>query len=176
SRFDYSAKHTRHSVERSLRRLRTDVIDIVSVHSCGDDLDIIERTGVLEQLQRLKEQGVIRAFGISTKTTAGGLAAAGICDIQMLTYSLSDQSQLPVLEACERTGCGVLIKKPFASGHLVAQGSVMSKRAKDSLDLILKQPGIGAAVIGTVNTTHLEFNVDVAKSVLAGTASLETQS
>ncbi|MEM8659408.1 MAG: aldo/keto reductase, partial [Pseudomonadota bacterium] len=39
SRFDYSAKHTRHSVERSLRRLRTDVIDIVSVHSCGDDLD-----------------------------------------------------------------------------------------------------------------------------------------
>ncbi|MEM6580034.1 MAG: aldo/keto reductase [Pseudomonadota bacterium] len=174
SRFDYSARHTRHSVERSLRRLRTDVIDIVSVHSCGDDLDIIEHTDVLEQLHRLKEKGSIRAFGISTKTTAGGLAAAGICDVQMLTYNLSDQSQRPVIEACARTGCGVLIKKPFASGHLAAQSPVISKGAEDSLELVLKQPGTGAAVIGTVNTNHLESNVGVARSVLAANSPLKS--
>ncbi|MFP3526672.1 aldo/keto reductase, partial [Pantoea sp. SIMBA_072] len=43
SHFDFSAAHTRRSVERSLRRLETDRIELVLVHSDGNDLAILEQ-------------------------------------------------------------------------------------------------------------------------------------
>ena len=42
----------------------------------------------------------MRAFGMSSKTVAGGLAAAAICDVLMLTYNLQQREELPVLDAC----------------------------------------------------------------------------
>ena len=44
--FDFSAAHTRRSVERSLKRLETDRIELVLVHSDGNDLDILENSEV----------------------------------------------------------------------------------------------------------------------------------
>ena len=76
SHFDFSPQHIRHSVQRSLRRLNTDVIDILLIHSDGSDLQIIEQTDALDELVQLKNEGLIRSFGMSTKTVAGGLAAA----------------------------------------------------------------------------------------------------
>ncbi len=70
SSFDFSPEHTRFSVERSLRRLGTEVIDIVLVHSDGNDARIIDEFGTLEALADLKQRGLIRAFGMSTKTVA----------------------------------------------------------------------------------------------------------
>jgi aryl-alcohol dehydrogenase-like predicted oxidoreductase len=63
SLFDFSPRHTRGSVRRSLQRLETDVLDLVLVHSDGDDLRIIKECGTLETLQDLKREGLIRAFG-----------------------------------------------------------------------------------------------------------------
>ena len=48
SRFDFSPEHIRFSIERSLKRLRTDYIDMVLVHSDGNDVDIIQKTGCLD--------------------------------------------------------------------------------------------------------------------------------
>ena len=45
SRFDFSPKHTRMSVERSMRRLRTDYLDLVMIHSNGNDRDILLNSG-----------------------------------------------------------------------------------------------------------------------------------
>ena len=57
SRFDFSPEYTRRSVLRSLQRLQTDVLDIVLVHSAGDDLGIIRRMGTLQALAALKKVG-----------------------------------------------------------------------------------------------------------------------
>ncbi|HEV8494830.1 MAG TPA: aldo/keto reductase, partial [Candidatus Angelobacter sp.] len=78
SHFDFSANHTRMSVERSLRRLRTDYLDLVLIHSDGNDLEVLQNTGALHTLQQLKQEGWIRALGISSKTLAGGLAAVDL--------------------------------------------------------------------------------------------------
>ena len=53
SHFDFSPAHTRASVERSLRRLNTDYLDCVLIHSDGNDLDVL-RSGALETLEEMK--------------------------------------------------------------------------------------------------------------------------
>ena len=74
SHFDFSGAHTRESIERSLRRLKTHYLDLVLIHSDGNDLEILEHTDCLESLMRLKEEGLIRAVGMSTKTVEGASA------------------------------------------------------------------------------------------------------
>ncbi len=163
SRFDFSPEHTRFSIQRSLQRLATDVIDILLVHSDGDDLAIMEKYGTLEALDELKREGLIRAFGVSTKTVEGGLAAARASDVVMLTYNLARQEERPVLDACAELGKGALIKKALASGHL-------SKDIEDpvqaSMDLVFSHPGTSAAIVGTISATHLEANVNAVRRAL----------
>lgn len=160
SRFDFSPGYTRHSVQRSLRRLRTDVIDIVLVHSDGDDLRIIRELGTLQALRELKEEGLIRAFGMSTKTVAGGLAAAAECDVVMLTYNLDRREELPVLHRCASLNRGVLIKKVLASGHL-ADGYEDPVQA--SMDLVFSHPGTSAAIVGTLSPDHLRADAEAVR-------------
>jgi len=163
SSFDFSPEHTRASVRRSLRRLQTEILDVVLVHSNGDDLAIINELGTLQALQQLKDEGLIRAFGISTKTLAGGLAAARYCDVVMLSYNRQQREQLPVLNACAERNTGALIKKALASGHL--QGS-SEDPVQASLELALSHPGTSAVVIGTINPDHLLDNVAAARRAL----------
>jgi aryl-alcohol dehydrogenase-like predicted oxidoreductase len=163
SHFDFSAAHTRASVERSLRRLRTDVLDLVLVHSDGNDLDVIDRSGALEALARCKQAGLVRAFGVSTKTVEGGLRAAALTDCVMVTYNLQQRDDAPVLDYCAANGKGALIKKAFGSGHIAAgAGQAPADPVRASLDLVLGHPGTTSAIVGTINPAHLRANVAAA--------------
>ena len=164
SHYDFSPEHTRASVERSLTRLGTDTLDVVLVHSNGDDLDIIERQGTLDALETLKRKGLIRAIGMSTKTVPGGIAAAKACDVVMLTYNLQQQEEQAVLDACHHLGRAALVKKALASGHL-AGGDTDQLQA--GMDLVFSHPGATAAVIGTIDPRHLEADVNAARRALA---------
>jgi aryl-alcohol dehydrogenase-like predicted oxidoreductase len=156
SSFDFSAKHTRFSIERSLQRLRTDFIDIVLVHSDGNDLHIIQHEEVLGELARCKQQGLIRAYGVSTKTVAGGLAAAAQTDAVMATYNLDYRNEESVINYCEQQHKGLLIKKAFASGHLCLAGE---DPIQNSMDFIFSHAGISSVIVGTINPEHLRANV-----------------
>ena len=85
SSYDFSETHVRHSIERSLRNLNTDYLDIVLVHSDGNDMRIIESTACLPTLMDLKEKGLIRAVGMSTKSVDGGLKAVELSDLGMVS-------------------------------------------------------------------------------------------
>ena len=104
SRFDFSAAHTRLSVERSLRRLETDRIELVLVHSDGNDLAILEQQGVYQTLAELKQEGKILGYGLSGKTVAGGLKALEQGDCAMVTYNLNEQAERPVLDYAAEHG------------------------------------------------------------------------
>jgi len=162
SRFDFSAQHTRFSIERSLRRLRTDVLDIVLVHSDGNDLDVIHRSDALATLARCKQEGLIRAFGVSTKTVEGGIAAAQLSDGVMATYNALYPDELPVLAYCQTHNKGVLIKKALASGHIGTPGSSTEISADDSLRTVLRHPAVSSAIVGTINLQHLRDNIRTA--------------
>jgi aryl-alcohol dehydrogenase-like predicted oxidoreductase len=78
SHFDFSRDTIIRSVEQSLQRLNREMIDIVLIHSDGNDVPIIEQHRALETLNELKQQGLITATGISSKTVDGGLLALPI--------------------------------------------------------------------------------------------------
>lgn len=193
SQFDFSAKHINFSIERSLQRLATDYLDIVLVHSCGDDLRIIDDYQVFATLAALKQRGLIRAFGMSSKTVAGGLATIEQADVAMVTYNPAQQADLPILDQAFARHKGILIKKAFASGHLhklhnvdqIEQNEVLNTRQnsgqttepgtnqnmvhnidpiKQSLQFIFKHQAVSSVIIGTINPEHLKQNIWLSRS------------
>lgn len=172
STYNFTAKHLRFSVERSLRRLRSDYLDLVLVHSDGNDSDIIERYEVFDTLAELKRAGWIRAFGMSSKTVEGGLATAKYADAVMVTYNPQHLEELAVIEASQRLSKGVLVKKALASGHLHQEpeqqrnaGQPPEDPVQTNLNLVLGHPGVTSAIIGTINSQHLRDNVSKALKV-----------
>lgn len=152
SHFDFTPENTRRSVLRSLKRLQRDYLDIVLVHSDGNDVDIIERYGTLQVLAGLKKEGLIRAVGFSGKTLAGGLRAAEQSDVMMVTYNLDYKDEVELLDYCATHNKGVLIKKALASGHL-------GEDVGAGLRFVLQHPAASSVIVGTINPTHLAANV-----------------
>ena len=159
--FDFTADHTRRSVERSLRNIGTDYLDVVLIHSDGRDEFILNSTGVLDTLLKLKEEGRIRAIGMSTKTVAGGLKAVELTDVVMVTYNLAMQDDGPVIDSALQSNKGVMIKKALNSGHACAAGG---GSASDSLQFVLQRDGVSTVIIGTINPAHLAANIQAASS------------
>ncbi|MBA6063321.1 aldo/keto reductase [Pseudomonas mosselii] len=164
SHFDFSAAHTRRSVERSLQRLETDRIELVLVHSDGNDLAILEREGVYEALAALKQEGKILGYGLSGKTVAGGLKALEQGDCAMVTYNLNEQAERPVLDYAAEHGKAILVKKALASGHICLAPGVDPVQA--SFELLFAHPGVSSAIVGTINPVHLAHNVATVARIL----------
>ncbi|CEA05863.1 NADP-dependent oxidoreductase domain-containing protein [Pseudomonas saudimassiliensis] len=162
SHFDFSARHTRHSVERSLQRLHTDYLDLVLVHSNGDDLTVLADE-VYPALQQLKQEGLIRAFGFSGKTVDGGLQALAEGDCAMVTWNLREQTERPVLDYALSQDKGILVKKALASGHICLQGE---DPVRAGFELVFSHPAVGSAIIGTINPVHLAQNVATVATIL----------
>jgi aryl-alcohol dehydrogenase-like predicted oxidoreductase len=154
STYDFSPEHVRASVVRSLQRLRTDRLDIVLVHSDGDDRAIIERYGTLDALAQLKREGSIRAFGMSHKTVAGGVAAVEHCDLVMTTLSETRRAELAVVAAAHAHRCGVLVKKPLDSGRAAND----PRRVGSALRYLKTIDGVSSIVVGTTDPAHLRAN------------------
>ncbi len=160
SRFDFGAAHVRASVEQSLRDLRTDRLDLVLIHSDGNDLDILANSDCLETLERMRDEGLLRATGMSSKTIEGGLRAVELVDVLMLAYNYSDSTQAPVIEQARKAGKGVLIKKGLASGHAVhGAGSDKTPTVAENFRFLLEPPGISSIIVGTINPDHLRQNI-----------------
>jgi len=166
SRFDFSAAHTRYSLERSLRRLQTDVIDLLLVHSDGNDLAILEQGEVCATLKALKAEGKIRSFGFSGKSAEGNMRALEQgADCAMLTYNLAEQSEHSVLDYAVAHHKGILIKKALASGH-ACLGKGQDPLAA-SFALVFAHIGVSAAIVGTINPAHLKQNAATVAALLA---------
>lgn len=164
SHFDFSAAHVRRSIERSLRRLKTDYLDIVLIHSDGQDEALLRDGACLEALQRCRDAGLLRAIGMSTKTVAGGLLAAERTDVVMVTFNPDAQEDAAVIGHAHALHKGVLIKKALNSGHAATphEGATEADPVQRNLDFIFTQPGISAVIIGSITPAHLRHNIEAA--------------
>lgn len=157
SYFDFSAQGVKKSIERSLQRLKTDYLDIVLIHSNGEDKKIIAEYDLFSQLAAMKQAGLIRAFGMSTKTVEGGLLAVDHSDVVMVTYNPAHTVEKPVLVYAHQKNKGVFIKKALASGHLNKIGG--TDPVRDAMQFIFQEPAVTSVIVGTLNKQHLIENV-----------------
>ncbi len=156
SYFDFSSEAVRESILRSLKRLETDYLDIVLVHSNGEDKKIIEELHIFETLSEIKKAGLIRAYGMSTKTVEGGMLAVDQSDLVMVMHNLIYSAEQSVIQYAHQKQKGVFIKKALASGHLAALSS--EDAVRDSMKFILSEPGVSSVIVGTLNAEHLKYN------------------
>lgn len=157
SEFDFSSVGVRDSVDRSRSRLRRDVLDLVFVHSNGDDDQVLHHTDVLPTLMKLRDKGTIRAIGFSDKTVSGAIDALKWADALMVEYHLQDQSHAEALAKAQVGGVGIVVKKGLASGRL---------DPVQAIAFVLQNPSVTSLVIGGLDLDHIRNNLVAAEAVM----------
>jgi aryl-alcohol dehydrogenase-like predicted oxidoreductase len=117
---DFSAAYLRKAVEGSLRRLRTDYLDILQLHS--PPLDVIERGDWQASLEELKRTGKIRYYGVAVDSIEAGLAALKFPNVSSVQFTLNllepSAAERLFPEALAR-GVGGIARECLANGLLV---------------------------------------------------------
>jgi aryl-alcohol dehydrogenase-like predicted oxidoreductase len=179
------------TVDRSLKRLNTDHLDIMLLHSC--DLGKLQNGGVIEPLVKAREAGKIRFVGYSGDNEAAAYAA-GLADIAVIETSINivDQCNIDkVLPVCIDRKLGVLAKRPIANAawkDLEQQQGLYKTYAKAYTDRLatmkltpeelgftetdwpeialrftLSQSGLHTAIIGTTSEANARANLVAAE-------------
>ena len=167
----------RNKLERCLRRLRTDWIDLAFFHDVrGSQYDQIFDSGGLEALEKAKGEGKIREIGISIHNSVTMMRKAvdsGVFSALMVAYSAFDEDRLAadLLPTAYKAGIGLIAMKPLAGGKLGERPSFLSGKqsiqeeslAQVSLRYVLSNPNITCAIPGMTKVSELEQNLKVAE-------------
>jgi aryl-alcohol dehydrogenase-like predicted oxidoreductase len=117
---DFSPTYLRGAIEGSLRRLRTDRIDLFQLHS--PPAEIVARGDWIEAVEALKQQGKIRYYGVACDTVDAARAAMrhpGVSSVQ-ITVNLLERGGLDtVLPEALARNVGVVARECLANGLLV---------------------------------------------------------
>ncbi|OHD74335.1 MAG: hypothetical protein A2177_05550 [Spirochaetes bacterium RBG_13_68_11] len=120
--FDYSPDAIRGAMEKSLRALRTDHVDLYQIHSWNPAFPI-ERS--MEAMHRLQVEGKTRFIGVSNFLPEHLERAIGACPIvsNQVKYSLlfRDIERDGIIAWCERHGIGIIVHSPLSKGLLTGR-------------------------------------------------------
>jgi aryl-alcohol dehydrogenase-like predicted oxidoreductase len=112
-------------LDESLKRLQTDYVDLYQLHN--PTVDVIERGEVWEVLERAKQAGKIRHYGVSINTVEEGIAAVngGRADTIQLEYNLLAQDPAEkIFPLAQRANVGLIARVPLRRGILTGKLSV----------------------------------------------------
>ena len=159
-------EYLRQCVEMSLRRLKTDTIDLYQLHRIDPKVPAEETLGALKDLQT---QGKIKHVGLSEVSVEELQHAQTIVDIVSVQnlYNLSERKSETLLDYCTEKSIGFIPWFPVAGGDLVKPGGVLDQSAKQhgasvaqlALAWLLKRSPVMLPIPGTSSVAHLEENV-----------------
>lgn len=160
-------------LDESLKRLRTDHLDLWQLHDLRTDNDltmIFGRGGALEALTRAREEGLVQFLGLTGHHDPAllleairrfnfdtVLMALNAADVHRLSFA-----QMVLAEACRR-GMGVIGMKVYAAGALV-RGGTASLSPADAMGYVLSLPGVSTVVIGCSSPAEVDMNASNATS------------
>jgi uncharacterized protein len=157
-------------VEKSLKRLQTDRVDLLHLHSLttGEDLQKIEsKDGAMKALYELREQKVARFIGMTSHTDGAVMAKAiehnDLDCVQMaMNPARALQFEELALPAAKKKNLGVILMKVTAQEKLLGAGS--GKAGIEPLIRYALSLPVSTAVIGMPKLQFIDQNIAIAKS------------
>ncbi len=175
------------AVEQSLRRMRTDYLDVVQFHG-NPSMAVLEEQGSLEALRELQRAGKVRFLGVSgTGERLGGQIASGVFDVFQTPYSALQRDDEAAIGAAAARGGGTVIRGGVARGAPSEEKGWAIRRLPevpeerpralweaahldDLLDgesrmgfmlrFTLSHPNLHTTIVGTANLEHLRTNLE----------------
>ncbi len=132
---DFSVPYLTRALEGSLRRLRTDTVDVYQLHSpILSELEAHEE--VISLLQRWVKEGKIRAYGVSVRSPKDGLTAIEQYGFSVLevNFNMMDQRALDsgLLDLAVKNQVGLIARTPLVFGYLT--GTLTGEEQMPSTD------------------------------------------
>ena len=188
---DFSPDRIQKGVEQSLRRLKTDRLDLLQVHMSPTRARM-EADGTVKELEKLRADGKVRFIGMSgILPNLPDHIAMGVFDVFQVPYSALQDEHEPYIAQASQAGAGILVRGGAARGTAsedknwsVEPLSLIGAKtpAKDlwqaaGLDEILpddmsphefllrftlSHPGLSSAIVGTSKLAHFESNAEIA--------------
>jgi aryl-alcohol dehydrogenase-like predicted oxidoreductase len=188
---DYRPENVRADVEQSLRRLRTDYLDLVQVHMSPSKATL-EENHTVETLRELQAEGKARFIGMSgILPNLPDHIAMGVFDVFQIPYSAVQRDHEELITDAADAGAGTLIRggaargaasedKNWQTGPLSQDPHVghrnwetsgiaglLSEAGMSNMEFVLRftlsHPGLSTTIVGTSTPAHLASNIAVAQ-------------
>jgi aryl-alcohol dehydrogenase-like predicted oxidoreductase len=184
----FTRENVRAGVEQSLRRMRTDHLDLVQFHASPSPETLTENDSIAE-LVALRDEGKIRFLGMSgTLPNLPDQIAMGVFDAFQIPYSAVEREHEDLIADAARAGAGTIIRGGVARGFPEPRADMpepyrqaMEQRrerfaATDVSDLLdgmtpmelmlrftISHPDLHTTIVGTKNPEHFAANVAAAE-------------
>lgn len=176
---DWDPKLIGPSIERSLKRLKTDRVDLVQLHTCEEK--VLRQGDVIAALQAARDAGKTRLIGYSGDQSAAKYAVeCGAFDTLQTSLNLAEQEPITLtLPLAQERGMGVIAKRPLANvawtkmdaspdEYAYTYAQRLKKLHYDflgnddaagiALRFVLAQPAVTTAIVGTQNPDRWQQN------------------
>lgn len=162
--YAYTREGAEKSLEKALKELDTDYIDIFSLHEQESEHTLRGHQEAMEYFIRAKEKGYIRSFGISTHAIAAVKASLKYKEIEVL-HPIVNMRGLGIIdgdingmlsavaEAC-REGKGIFSMKPLGGGNMI-------KNSAECFDFVLSNDNLHSIAVGMQSIEEVTNNIMV---------------
>jgi aryl-alcohol dehydrogenase-like predicted oxidoreductase len=182
----YTAANVRAGVEQSLRRMRTDYLDVVQFHG-SPSREVLERDGGLDELLNLRAEGKVRFLGMSgTLPELRDHIKMNVFDEFQIPYWVNQREHEAVIAEATAAGAGIAIRGGAARGtptdwenrrYYMMPGTMAKDRWEQAnldelldgmsrieftLRFTLSHPDLDTTIVGTKDIGHLQSNIDFA--------------
>jgi aryl-alcohol dehydrogenase-like predicted oxidoreductase len=187
----FTRENIRAGVEQSLKRMRTDYLDVVQFHVSPSRQEL-EQNDSIAELRALQQEGKVRFIGMSgTIPELDDHIGMGVFDVFQIPYSVVEREHEDLIHKAAQGGAGIVIRGGVARGVIIKDESVIDDypeflrpafRARRKLwqntridDLLgdmtpmefmlrftISNPDMSTTIVGTANPAHIKDNVRVA--------------
>ncbi len=151
---DWTAETITANIDRSLKRLQTDYLDLVQLHSCS--IEILRRGEVVEALEAAREAGKTRFIGYSGDGANARFALEMLrFDVLQTSINVADQEAIVLtVPVAADLGMGVIAKRPLAN----VAWRIGQPPEDDHVDAVLDRQGYGDEYARRLRTLEYSFD------------------
>jgi aryl-alcohol dehydrogenase-like predicted oxidoreductase len=173
---DYSRQNIMGAVNQSLRRMKTDYLDVVQFHF-SPAKEVLEHEGAIRTLHDLKRAGKVRFLGCSSiLPNVTDHVTMGVFDVFQIPYSALQPEHEAAIADAAKAGAGIVIRGGVARGEpgegqgfanvwklweQAAMGELLEGMSATEfmLRFTITSPDMHTTIVGTLNPAHLRANV-----------------